>query len=444
MESSTDWSRAEALRKAGEFAQAGKAFHLMWNERHHPGAGWRYAYCLRKAGYPDLALQAIEKVAHRYPEDRWVQMERHWSLYAARLKPAQERDDPDAVVQAARDMVAAGATELALQMAIFAAVGAEKAKGHWAEVARWCELLDPEGLSDKAQAGPNGRSLPSPLERYYFARLKALVETRRWEDALSVAEAACAKFRANLEFVRWKAHSVAGVGDAGAAVALLQPVVRDRRSRWYHLADLARFQWEAGQAEQAWDTGVNAMRLPAEEHARVGLLALLATVAESLGRPDEAADLLAWCLALRREQGWPIPQALVELKERLGPGADWDAPAAAHRRSCRAFLAPAGGSRGPEPAGGPAPGGSEPPPLPPAGAEGRYHGRLLGVQEGRPFAFLRIPEGQQIFVMAAELPENAQDGAEVTFRVERSFDRKKNRASWRGKDLRYAVRATRE
>ncbi|MEW6284098.1 MAG: hypothetical protein AB1758_36125, partial [Candidatus Eremiobacterota bacterium] len=237
-EDARNWAEAEALRKAGQWARAGRYFHNSLKERPIAGAAWRYAFCLRKAGYPEAALAMCQRAVDRWPDEKAVRWELVWCLYAARLRPAQEREDEEGVLQAAREMVRAGAEELPLQLAVFASVGAAKRKGHWGEVSGWCDRLDPLQLS----AEPNrfeGRRIPSMRERWYYAKLKALVHLEEWEPGRVVARQAREQFPTSLDFRRWEAACLAGLGEVEAAVGLLEPHRAERRKQWYVLSDLA-------------------------------------------------------------------------------------------------------------------------------------------------------------------------------------------------------------
>lgn len=444
--SNLGWEKAEALRKSGDYATAGRAFHQMWKDRGHPSAGWRYAFCLRHAGYPGPALKVATRVASAHPDDHAAHNEYVWCLYFARLKPALASEEAHEVLQAAQEMVTAGAQDLPLELAAFAAIGAAKQKGHWQEVAEWCERLQPDRLSTEQSEGPGGRKIPSPRERYHYAKVKALVHLDKWEEARAAAEVARQGFPRNTDFQRWHAEALAGLGRLEDAVGILEPLCRDRRAKWYQLADMARFLLELGRVEEAWGQAQSALRMPAEDQARVGLLATMSRIALERKDADAAARHLAWCMALRREQGWPIPHAIAELRQRLEgvKGVEWEAPARVLRRACLGAEPGGGSGRGFVPSGGRggatspsgngrgASGDAGLPTLPPAGEDGLHSGVVMSCDGDRPFAFLRVPNGERVFVLVSDLPEDCQhNGALVRFKPVRNFDRKKQKEGWR-------------
>ena len=71
-------------------------------------------------------------------------------------------------------MVSAEATGIALKLAVFAVMSAAKTRGQWKLVSNWCDLLEPAELGSQARVTKHG-SIPSDRERWYFAKLKALL-----------------------------------------------------------------------------------------------------------------------------------------------------------------------------------------------------------------------------------------------------------------------------
>jgi tetratricopeptide (TPR) repeat protein len=415
------YMQAEAYRKAGEYARAGKIFHALLRQRASPSVGWRYAFCLRRAGYPEAALKVAEKLSARWPQDGPLAWELQWCLYAARLRPAQAAQDNEGVLAAARDMVAAGAQGLALQLAVLAAVQAARRKGQWGEVSRWCDRLDPETLATESPS-VQGRRLPSPRQRWYYAKLKALVHLEDWAAGEQVAARALELYPGNIDFRRWAASCRAGLGRTQEALEMLEPHLRERQRQWYVVADAALYLARLGRIEEAWKVAQDAARLRGEDKAKVGLWHLMARLCLDLGKPLAAAHHLGWCMALRREEGWPLRPELEEMRKSLSQtlgaqGPAWEQPSATWRTLCQSHWKEA----------------SEAP-----GAQARRRGRVMACRDDRPFAFLRCGK-EQIFVLVRDLPEDCRhDGAEVEFDTVANYDQKRKRESVRAIRVRRA------
>jgi thioredoxin-like negative regulator of GroEL len=116
----SDYQTAEDLRKAEKFAEAEPLFAELWTQAQHRMSGWRYAFCLRKQGKFDEALEVAQTVVEQLPDDQWSKNELIRALYDARVKPAKEQDDLFAVLEAADEAIRLGASELSLKLIVFA------------------------------------------------------------------------------------------------------------------------------------------------------------------------------------------------------------------------------------------------------------------------------------------------------------------------------------
>lgn len=417
---SPEWRKAETLRKAEIFGRAAKAFKEFWDQTGDPEAGWRYAHCMRKSGYWESALTTLNELAEWYPLHDDIKQERVWALYEGRLLPAKQQSDSQAVIEAARDMVAAEAEGTALKMAVFAVLAAAKTKGHWKLVSAWCDLLEPAQL-DNRNRGTGKGTIPSDRERWYFAKVKSVIHLEDWHVAAVVAEEACREFPNNKNFVRWKANSWAGMGMPREAVNLLGTL--RPRIPWYALADMARYTLELEEPEEAWELALEAAAAVGQDSAKVNLWELMARLALAVVSPEAALSHVGLMQAIRNEESWPLRPSHQELiwtvlqENQLSelpvyPVREW-------KKLCRASWGLAGDTglnadiAKPE-------------------VERRL-GRVMGWDPERTFAFLEPDDGgEQIFVLSKDLPTEARENrASVSFRTIKHFDKRKNRESLR-------------
>src|SRR5258706_4706217 len=111
-----DYQKAEELRKAGQYAEAELHFTELWTQSKNGMDGWRYAFCLRKQGKFDEALDAAYNVVENLPDDQWSKDELIWAIYDARIKPAKEQEDLIRVLEAANETIQFRANDLALKL----------------------------------------------------------------------------------------------------------------------------------------------------------------------------------------------------------------------------------------------------------------------------------------------------------------------------------------
>jgi tetratricopeptide (TPR) repeat protein len=404
----SEWVSAEALRKIGDYAKAGPFFCERWKEERTAAAGWRYGYCLRKGGHAEAGLRLIFRVAQVHPEDPVVCQERFWSIYEARLKPASSAGQHRKVLQIAEEMVA-GADQVSLKVVAFLCFKAAKESREWDTVLLWCSRLDLSQLSIAPRKMGERKSI-SDRERYYFAQVKALVELKRWEEALLACEAASKDFPRNQDFVRWKAQSLAGLGDVSVAIRLLQDLRRGGRCRWYIVVDLAKILLQEGEPQQAWEACLEAVAAQVEDNHKLGLLELMAQILIELEREEAALDHVGWCLALRQVEGWGKTPLLEELEKKLiepdlMDPSHWKERA---RQHWRRELGPPVSSNQP-----------------------RREGVVEQFLVHRNYCFVAC-EGQLYYTLVRDVPQECRrDGARVWFRLAAHFDAKKKVESQR-------------
>ena len=406
------WTQAEAYRKSGEYEKAGPYFFSQWTQEHDVDAGWRYAFCLRKAGHPEAALRAACRVLLSAPDDKPTLQEKLWSIYEARVKPAVESQRHQQVLQFGLEMARAGADELALKIAAFACFKAAKETRQWAVVLEWCARLNPDRLSPTPRKLESRKGL-SDRERYFYAKIKALIELQSWEQALLECERALKIFDRNQDFKRWHAFSLAGLGDLALALKGLEDMRATGRCRWYILSDYARLLKETEPAK-AWEISLEAAAAQVEVGHKLGLFELMAEIALLLARESAAADHVGWCLSLRYALGWPVTPKLEALQQELGHlQLSWE-PCDSEYWENRARMHWG---------------------LQPSGDEKSQRGQLEQIVPGRNYCFV-LHEGQRYYTLLKDVPPACRkDGARVHFRLTSHYDAKKQAESRRAVEI---------
>lgn len=407
------WTQAEAFRKAGEYERAGPFFFERWKEEHEPGAGWRYAYCLRKAGHPEAALRVACRVLLSSPDDKPSLQEKLWSLYEARVKPAIEAQKHQQVLQFCLQMAESGADELALKLAAFASFKAAKESRQWAVVLEWCDRLDLARLSTAPRKLGERKSL-SDRERYYYAKIKALIELKEWELALAECEQALSQFERNQDFLRWQAHSLNNLGDRGLALQRLADLRKTGRCRWYILTDYARLLLPEN-SSLAWEVALDAAAAPVEDSHKLGLFELMAQICLAQNRDAAAADHVGWCMALRAQQGWPGSPGLEKLEVELHHFVkSWEPNDPGYWKDrARLHWGLQGSTQIP----------------------GRRKGQIEQLLPGRNYCFV-LESGQRYYALVKDVPTaSRQEGSWVGFRLTAHYDAKKQSESQRAIDL---------
>jgi tetratricopeptide (TPR) repeat protein len=413
------YQQAETLRKSGLLQEAAEAFRALWDEQPNPRVGWRWVFCLRKLGRTQEAMDGASRIIAMYPEDAWVQREYAWCIYTQEIRAALAANDLGRTVHFAQKMLDVVQDELVKKMAVFAVTDIAKERVKWDIVSQWCDRLDPLQLSLEQNASSEQRSM-SDRERWYYAKVKALINLREWTQARKHALEAQALFPRKDDFPRWAAQARASEGDIVGAAEEIEALIRRGNAQWYILADLAQMKFRLAQNEEALRIACKAALAFGEDKAKVNLFALLAEVGLALNQGEFAAYHVALAKALRQREGWSVKEDLLSLEQRVKATlvdiVRVELPTEPHQllsycqKEWRKWSAI---------------------------GQTRYTGKICNLPEGKHFGFIAPDKGgENIHVLLRVLPKQARFvGAYVEYSLEPSFDHKKNRESVRAIDV---------
>jgi cold shock CspA family protein/tetratricopeptide (TPR) repeat protein len=305
--------QAKQLYEEKDYAGAGALYHQLWDQRGDAYSGSRYAHCLRKAGHPEAALKVARQVAQVHPDDVYVHREIVWALYDAEFKPARERDDLGAMVQAGQQILELTDEKLPTRLVTFPVISLAKDKSRWRLVSEWCDQLNSDQLSTEPRE-IGGRRVISEREQWYFAKVKSLMKLERWSEARELGLEAKQAFPRKRDFARWAALALAGEGDVTEAIAELEALAEYGRPEWYLWHNLSELEFQAGRVEDAFRTACRAALARGEDKAKVGLYAFVGQVALELKLFEVAAQHVALTRLVRDREGWSIPSDLVQLE----------------------------------------------------------------------------------------------------------------------------------
>ncbi|MBL8147686.1 MAG: hypothetical protein JNL34_15010 [Anaerolineae bacterium] len=423
--------QAETLRRDKQFEQALAAFDELLNlypDQATERERWGKAFCLRALGRQREALDLCREVYRTHPEFVPNRNLYGWCVYDLEIKPLREGEPADikTFYRAAEAI-----TQLTLQenyspyeRTVFEVLRYLKYRQTYPadEVLAWCDKLDPDKLATEARkyTGRDGqeRVEASPLEQWYGQRTKALEHLRRWEELIVVCNEALDRltgfhYSDEIWFRRRIASAKAELGDTQAAIGDLKALVR-LKPEWFIQADLARLLHENGEDEAALDYALDAALGPGELAYKWELFALMGDLLAAQGRPQEAGQHYRLASALRAERGWredsDLAQQLRDLP--LVP----DQPAAAMARELEGTWRALKFTD-----------------------QERGTGEIERTDPGKRSGFIRASDGRSIFFRFrnfASPRDRLLIGTKVSFFLQPSFDKTKNRESNEAVDVR--------
>lgn len=401
---------ADELRKNNQHDKAIAGLQQMWESSRDPDAGWRLANCLRHEQRAAEAMEIVRAVLEKQPDNEWARREAIWCAYDAELKPAVQHRNFPAADEIGRRILEWGAEGVARERVVLTCMKAAKEAARWTDLLRWSEELHPADLSpDKRRF--KGRDLISPREQWYHGRLKALARVGEWDEARRLALQALSDFPGHRDFRRWAGLALANQGHREEALEELKQLASDDPA-WYILDSVSTVARDLQRTNESLQYACRAALGPGQPKAKVNVIARIADLCLQIGNARGAFVNARLAIALREKEGWPVKEPLRELSRKAARQAgEWgtDGSLSELEASARATwneLAHA--------------------------PEDFHSGQLTKLQDERGFGFINDDDGNEIFVLKKDLPPACQKiGARVRFVLERSFDKKKNRESYR-------------
>ncbi len=421
--SSLSLSQAEELRRKKKHAAALPVFEEAWNARHHPDVGWRYANCLRNVGRAAEALAVCEQLLEDDPENLQVRREATWAVYAASFRPAAVAGNYREALAAAQRMEALGADGFALKRLVLGVARLAKANGDWNTVVQWTDKVAPRELDPNPRSDGDRVYLPERL-LWYFARVRALLELGLYAEVLDAVEQAEKDYPGQKDLLRWKAMALARRGDLEEALEIIRAVSAREKDSYIHdtLAEIAE---QAGDEALAFSATCRSLAAPGKLPTKIRAIERLARLALDRGDARTAVLNVRLALAIREREGWKIRFELEDLAGRAEASLAEPVPEQPFRallEECRKTWETA----------------AEAP-------DGEGDGTVAVVPDGKPFAFVRLEDGRDVFTPLEILPPQLrQRGTRVHVRWKLAWDRKRQRDSLRAIGITPAAPRSRE
>ena len=332
MEQKQLWDNAEELRKEGNYAEAMKLLEALEAERPAASITWRKLHCLRKLKKFEEAASIAKGLVEAGCSHEQTRREMVWLMYEMVVKPAIDKDEPNQILSGTQRMITLGADGIALRVAVLAAMAAAIELKKFEKVLRLANLIN----SDELPIEPRvmlGKKLPSWRELFFFRLLRGLRSLEKWEDMRLLAIRASEEFPRRREFARQGALALFQT-DPPAGLCEMEKLAGHPRAPWYFATDVAERLAESERPGKAWVWACRAALRHGDDQVKVQLYALMATLAVRLGRIDEGVSHAALALAIRKSEGWPPSNALVELLQAHAIGVKIDTDITLLRLKC--------------------------------------------------------------------------------------------------------------
>ena len=426
--------RAHKLRKAGSYSDALILYREGWDKFHDKYAGAGLLNCFRKLRFLDEAVSLANELISKFPDFDWCRLEVIWTYIEAFLENLDEKVPLENIVHFAKKILILNPEGFALNKIVFTVLKAAKRVNNWDVIRQWVDKLDPSLLSAEQMEDSSGRKGWSQQALWFNYKIRSLVEIEEYFQAISLVEKCSEKFPYSQQkfFIRLKALAQYRLGNLNEAERLYSGLCKNYRVDWWLLYEYAQVISDSGRKEEGLKLMYQAAQGSNKIEALVTLFYDIGISCRDLHRNVEARDHLILSRIIREKNDWKVPQlieeTILELNKLLGNEQE-QRPINEILKQCIAYWRQNGirsevsnGSNKRK-------------------VRSNLKGKVkLGYSE-RPFFYIETQQKESFFGYKTDLPDSLTEEDVVNFDAIPSFDKKKNKESWKAKNIKKVIQS---
>jgi len=422
---------ANELRKSGQVEKALVLYRELSKDSLDPFVAAGLLHCLRKQRFFEEALPLCDDMLQQHTDSDWCRNEIIWTLIQGKLERLDESASVEETASVAVSILALNPRESATKWRIVRRVlKAAKSRNRWDIISHWVYKVNPEELSTVPMKDDLGREGWCDQAVWYNYRVRSMIETGDKEQAISLTQTAIDRFPHQSKFFRrLEALAALRLARLVEAEKIYSNLCSTSRPDWWILHEHAQVLRELGKPEEALRLMCKAAASHKKLDSLVSLFADIGFLCSELQLRKDARNHLLLCKYVREEQRWSIPHSIdtalsslnKELAELAFPTDLKDSLA-----TCRTFwFRTLGVHDDPRVQS-----------LERKKIRQTLRGKLILGHAERPFCFISSESGDSFFCLKSDLPKEITDGATLVFDAIPSFDKKKNKESWKAVNIR--------
>lgn len=419
--------KANQLRKEEKLEEALQLYRDLWAGEKDKFDGAGLLHCLRKLGLFSEALVFAQELITKYPDFDWCRRKVIWTLISGQLNKLEENEPFEKVLKTAQGIMDLHPDDLAKKKVVFKVIKSAKSSNRWKVLNEWVVNIDPATLSTEPIKDSSGREGWCDQSLWYNYRINGLIQEGRTKEAIILVDEILERFPKQRKFfLRLKALSNHNLGNFTEAEKIYQDLCNRDKPDWWLLHEYARVVSDIGRIEDALKLMCRAAISNKKLESMVSLFADIGMLCKKLDMYEDARNHLNLCKLVRNEKGWSVPESIIDniseldkiisnknspssLKEALSScretwnlvlNKDYSNKLSINKQKIKKGLV----------------------------------GKVSFGQQDRPYCFINS-EDQSFFCYKSDLPPDTKDKDEVTFNALPSFDKKKNKESWKAANI---------
>lgn len=431
IDSTEQKQKANNLRKAKNFEEALLLYRNLWKETGDKFDAAGLLHCLRKLKMFDEAIVLADEIIDKYPNFDWCRREVIWTLISGTLYNLEETEPLEKVLQTAQKIMDLNPDDLAKKIIVFKVLKSAKSSNHWEIVNEWVVNIDPASLNIDPMTDSSGREGWSDQSFWYNYRINGLIKKGDPNEAIVLVNENLEHFPKQRKFfLRLKAVANHLLGNLPESEKIYQELCSRYRPDWWMLHEYAKVVRDTGRSEYALKLMYQAASNNPKLESMVSLFVDIGMLCKKIERYEEARTHLVLCKYIRNEKGWSVPESVTDtineldkiignndkpssLKEALSLcRTKWNKLLGKNNTLKKSLYKKRKVKKG-------------------------LVGKVSLGRSDRSFCFINSEDRQSFFCYKSDLPPDIIDGIEVIFDAIPSFDKKKNKESWKALNIQH-------
>lgn len=420
-------NHANELRKDGKFKEALPLYKELWEKNGDKFDGTGLLHCLRKLKLFDEALPLADKLLKNYSDFDWARNEVIWTYVQGKLLLLPDNIPINTIVEEANYLMELNPQGLAAKTIVFAVLKPAKATNNWKTIKEWINKIDPDSLGTDPMVMKSGKQGWSDQAQWYNYRIKGAVEQPDGEndlkEAISLADKATVLFpRQGKFFLRLKAIALTKLGEDKEAAEIYSKLCLGPNKDWWLLYDYAKIFQIQEHNEVALKLMFQAASNNHKLESMVTLFSDIGFLCQKMEKYKEARAHLLLCKYIREDKGWSISEDILTAISNLNQILDEKEPDSLNEAYsiCKVEW-----EKNIQKSGVTEVNRQK------LESKRGLIGKIISIQEERSFCFITNNNNQSFFCIKSDLPATIKNGDSVQFDAIQSYDKKKQRESWR-------------
>lgn len=412
---------ANTLRKSGRIEEALPVYQLLWESSQDKFDGAGLLHCLRKLKRYNEAISLAKELEKQHLDFNWCRIEIVWTYIVGLLNQITDKDSLGKTLNIANHIMKLNPDELALQKVVFTVLKKAKQNKKWDTACEWVDKISPNNIDETPIETDRGSTGWDYVSIWYLHKIRCLIHQALYLEAVNMVEFVLSKPNQKEKyFKRLQAMAYLKQDKLAQAESTLYPLTLERRVDWWILHDYANLLNIKGDKEQALCIMYKAASSERKLEGILSLILDIANLAKELNRKEESYYHFQLFKLLREKNDWSLSEQVNLVLQELIKKEGFPTQITFYEvlKNCRDYWGSNNAVR------------KEPKKT----VRKSLIGKVVNVKEEAPFCFIQTA-AEYFFCYKSDIPVPADNGLNVQFDAIPSFDKKKNKESWKASNI---------